>query len=336
MATRKIVRWRFAGTQERDGQHRTYTRAYAIYDDGTERKYDVNDVVLCRLDEESTAYEVETDGRGHGAHSDVIDVDEDETRKSELPWVAQIVRFFFDASRRNKERQRVELRWFYYDEHMEADTKVLRGAKRFPPSTSGGVPEVAYSEHVDYVENSVHCVVGKVRLHASEEKLAQALKRGGFRARAPEAEPALARASCDFCAGDRHMLCRTFYLYGTGVACRGPKLRALMDGELAYLLRNGGPHDMWFRFASSPARNAYARAARGRGPLRDAPVDGRVAKTRRVRRGDAARIVRSVSADDEAPVDHDAVKPPPKLTLTDVIRDRSIKLYKLPLGAELD
>lgn len=371
--TKKIVGWRFGGKPERDGQHCTFTRAFALFDDETERRFEVNDIVLVRLDDDddddsqdseesggdvpapqvkdATVIDVDAMAKDEDAvapdddaraASDVkkeeedadvdtkkkveeseVDVDAKEENEDEAdgdqPWVAQIVKFYFDPTKRtDEERKRVELRWMYYSEHMEDDTKVQRRAQMPAPSTDEGIKEVAYSEHCDYKENATNVIVGKAFLHHTPEK----------------AEEALVEGVDDFCPGDQHMVCRTFYLYLTGKLSKGPTLRRLYTGELGYLLKNADAHDMWDRFLNAgAARSRYERAEQGKAPLHDPPPDARIAKKRRVERGNAAREVRKVDADKEAPVDHNAVKP---ISLTDVIQNRDLKWYDMPPGADLE
>lgn len=160
-------------------------------------------------------------------------------------WVAQVVRFCIDPSREDEEKLRVELRWMYYGEHMEEDTVELKSAKRPLHSMDTTFTEVAYSEHIDdYTMNSVAIITGKVFLYSSPEGMEE--KR---------------RNVTDFQMGDRHMICRTFYLHIKGKDAKGPVLRKLLTGELQYLLRNAGQYAMWNDFEKAgKTRREFERA----------------------------------------------------------------------------
>lgn len=104
---KQVVRWRFDGKEGRHGKHLTYTRAYAVFEDSTERRYDVNDVVLCNLIDD----EEEDDAEVAIVNATAKDEAEQDAGDEQVPWVAQVVRFYYYSSQHAElEKQRVELR----------------------------------------------------------------------------------------------------------------------------------------------------------------------------------------------------------------------------------
>ena len=202
-------------------------------------------------------------------------------------WVGMIVDFFDDATEKGEDRLRVVLRWFYGMQHLPENTVF---EKDVPDHL--GYSELYFADDIDFGDNSISVIEGKAFVYQELEKF--------------ESE------------WDRKEGCYLVRGYYKPRPVKRPRLRALEEGELMFLLRNPGHEEMYDR---------YAKAFRARKTYMTSRKDGKVTKKlkkRKYRAGSRSlrrfTNVESNDVDDEEPVDHEKTREP---SILDVLYGRA-------------
>lgn len=142
-------------------------------------------------------------------------------------WVGMIVDFFNDPSETGNARLRVVLRWFYGKQHIPSNTVI---DKDVPECI--GENELYFADDIDFGDNPLEVVVGKANVYQDLDEFEVESEKN------------------DYC-----YLVRGFY---KPRPIKMPRLRALEEGELAFLLNNPGHEEMYNRYIKAfRARNTY-------------------------------------------------------------------------------